>query len=71
MCSTVVYEVMSFLEVIPVFWKQVGSISATHMQNYFSLYELLRELQAPVDDTMGKILLLPSCSSVSRLHLFP
>ena len=71
LCSNVVCVVRSHSKVIPVIQNQVRSMSTTQKQNYFSLLQLLRGLQDPVDDMMGKILLLCSCRSASRLHLFP
>ena len=58
LCSCVVCVGRSHSEVIPVIWKQLGSMSTTQKQSYFSLYELLRGLQDPVDGTIGKILLV-------------
>ena len=70
MCSSVSCIVGSHLEVIPMIWKQLGSMSTTHKQNYFGLWQLLRGLQDTVDVTIGKILLLPSCRSVSGCTFF-
>ena len=39
-------------------WKQLATMSTTQRQNYFTLQQLLRGLQDPVDDTIGKIMLL-------------
>ena len=71
MCSGVVCVVGSHSEVIPVIQKQLRGILPTWKNYYFSLWQLLRGQQDPVDDTIGLILLLPSCMSVSRLHLLP
>ena len=57
MCSSVVCIVGSHLEVIPMIWKELRSMSTTQKQTYFHLKQLLRGLQHPVDYTMGKVLL--------------
>ena len=50
MCSSVVCVVGSHLEMIPMIQKQLRSMSTSLKQNYYSLQQLLRGLQEPVDD---------------------
>ena len=55
MCSSVGCVVESHSQVIPKIWKQLRSTSTTQKQNKFSLQQLVRGLQDPMDDTKGEI----------------